>query len=192
MNPYIHFRKMKSYIKILCLTVLVSGCISKNEIDLLPTYELRITTIYNEDGVDSLKKDQYGYYHLQLNKKSHQTIRKVKGVLSINGHSPTHSEKIEWDTNLFWWVLRGDTLVQVTKLYINKLTGELQYINYPPIISQIDVMVPTVNCCSYTSPNGEISTIIAPVSSMIGDTLILKANTTSVESVHTSVKIILE
>jgi len=34
-----------------------------------------------------------------------------------------------------------------------------------------DFVVPTINCCSYSNADGEVNTMIAPVRSMIGDTM---------------------
>ena len=34
-----------------------------------------------------------------------------------------------------------------------------------------DFIVPVINCCSYSNADGEINTMIAPVRSMMGDTM---------------------
>ena len=60
-------------------------------------------------------------------------------------------------------------------MYFNPFTGAVQYVNYPPIVNAADALVPTVNCCSYCTDTGEINTMIAPVNTMIGDTLVLTA-----------------
>jgi len=67
--------------------------------------------------------------------------------------------------------LKGDTIANVTKLYINPLDGSRNYVNLPPITTWKDELVPTINTSSYAGTNGEINTVIAPIYKMKGDTM---------------------
>jgi hypothetical protein len=67
--------------------------------------------------------------------------------------------------------LAGDTVAKVTKTYINQYSGELTYVNLPPIMNWKSQLVPTINSSSYSGTAGEINTVIAPIYKMKGDTL---------------------
>ena len=111
--------------------------------------------------------DTNGYYHLRLVNNSTQTIHRVTGFVK----NSTQPIKVEWENNLFWWLFKGQTIANVTKLYINPLTGERNYVNLPPITTWRDELVPTINSSSYAGTNGEINTVIAPIYKMKGDTM---------------------
>lgn len=139
------------------LMALSSCTIDDYYVDDVPTLEL--------DG--RLPMDSNGYYHLTLNPYSNQTIHRITGRV-LNTLEPT---KVSWESNLFWWFLTGDTVVGITKTYINYFTGELTYVNLPPLTNWQDVLVPTINGSSYVSDDGEINTVIAPIFGMRNDTL---------------------
>lgn len=130
-----------------------------------PSSTTKPVLILELDG--RLPKDKNGFYHLTLVKNSTQTIHRITGVVK-NIYEPT---KIEWENNLFWWLRKGDTIANITKLYINPLDGSRNYVNLPPIINWMDELVPTINKSSYAGTNGEINTIIAPIYKMKGDTM---------------------
>lgn len=111
--------------------------------------------------------DKNGYYHLRLVSTTTQTIHRITGFVK-NSVEPI---KVQWENNLFWWLRKGDTIANVTKLYINPLTGERNYVNLPPITTWRDELVPTINSSSYAGTNGEINTVIAPIYKMKGDTM---------------------
>jgi hypothetical protein len=51
-----------------------------------------------------------------------------------------------------------------------------------------DELVPTINKASYSGRNGEINTIIAPISEMKGDTMVIKAfNYNAKKTIYTKV-----
>jgi hypothetical protein len=83
--------------------------------------------------------DSNGYYHLELNQDTNQTIHTVTGTVgnTLNIQEPM---KVEWESNLEW--VYQDMLVDVT------------------------------NCCSYVM-DGTVMNVIAPIRTMVGDTLIL-------------------
>jgi hypothetical protein len=98
---------------------------------------------------------------------------------------------VEWESNLYWWFLKGQVVANITKTYFNPFTGELQYVNLPPLINWKDVLVPTINSASYVGKDGEINTIIAPIYRMKNDTLVVKMKVTE-RDVRQSIKIVLE
>ena len=178
--------------KIWIVWFLVLSCCT---IDFNPTesrtYDLKITAVLTENGIDTLLLDSNNHYHLKLNRDNHQTVRRITGYITSNMGEPYPPEKVVWESNLFWWIKRGDLVAQITKTYFNPFTGVLQPVILPPLLSQKDELVPTINCCSYSGKNGQISTMIAPIKDMVGDTLIVQAyNYTS--NKYSSVKIVLE
>jgi hypothetical protein len=109
---------------------LFTSCTIEDDILLLeePTLEI--------DG--RLPMDDNGYYHLQLNQDTNQTIHTVSGTVGNTLNLPPL--KVEWDSNLDW--VFQDNLVDVT------------------------------NSASYVV-DGMVMNVIAPISTMVGDTLIL-------------------
>tara|TARA_R100000030_G_scaffold22676_1_gene16322 strand:- start:3356 stop:3688 length:333 start_codon:yes stop_codon:yes gene_type:complete len=96
----------------------------------------------------------------------------VTGKITNNNEYGVESFWMEWDANLYWYI--GDTLGYVVSRGLN---SELQYVNYDTnyVTWFNGFEVPTTNQVSYSSDNGELHNMIAPVRSMIGDTLILTA-----------------
>jgi hypothetical protein len=69
--------------------------------------------------------------------------------------------------------LEGQVVAEITKTYINPFTGELTYVNLPPLVNWKNVLVPTINKSSYVDSNNEINTMIAPIYGMRNDTLVV-------------------
>jgi len=164
-------------IKKLIPILFLFGC--TKDIDMpIPTktYRLEINGVVNQNGIGSLPKDANGYYHLKLDKTKNQTVHRVNGRILVNGKEPYPSEKIEWESNLYWWLWKDDIVANITKTYINEFTGQLMYINLPPLTNWRDVLIPTCNPASYSGTNGEINTMIAPVNKMRGDTMVIKVS----------------
>lgn len=177
--------------KYVTIILLISSCTLVELETPIDYYELKIKGVLTEDGLDTLFRDTNGFYHLELERYRNQTIRRVTGVILKNGIEPFPPEKIEWESNLYWWLLRSDTVAQITRTYFNPFTGVLQPVILPPLLAQKDELVPTVNCCSYNGKGGEINTMIAPINRMTGDTLIVQAyNYTS--NKNAIIKIVLE
>ena len=86
---------MEKYIRLLIVVLLLSSCSKDEEIinPLPPTLEL--------DG--RLPIDNNGYYRLQLNDSSFQTIHTISGTV---GNTLYWDEpmKVEWDSNLSWYL----------------------------------------------------------------------------------------
>ena len=154
-------------------------------------YELSIDSVLNRAGSLSLPKDSNGYYHLAINNPySQQQSHRVVGKFLVNGKPAAYPQKIEFESNLYWALQRGDTIAQISETYINYFTGQFTIVQLPPFIALKSEMVPTTNKVSYTSNKGEFSNMIAPIKEMKGDTMILKAeNTLSKKIVYTKIVI---
>ncbi len=126
---------------------LFTGCV-KLEPNYLPEY-----TIQFQIG---LPLDSNGNYHLSLDRTRWQTLHRVSGVI----------------TDLYWYL--GDTLGYIVTQY---LSSEAQYVSVDTsyMVGFNGLEVPTSNSYSYSNSYGQVSNMIAPVQSMIGDTLRLRA-----------------
>ena len=117
--------------------------------------------------------DSNGYYHLILKKdpNSWQTTHRVDGVVTDES-GPVFYQRVTWESNLYWYL--GDTLGYVVK---RALSDDVVYVSYDTVyVTGFSGMeVPTTNIRSYSNDDGEISNMIAPVKSMVGDTLLLTA-----------------
>ena len=135
----------------------------------------------NDDPNYQLSKDSNGFYNLTLDRSKNQTIQRITGKLLRNGLpledllSGPQPKKINWESNLYWWLLKGQIVAQITKTYLNLFTGELVYTNLPPLVNWKDVIVPTINDSSYSdTETGIVNTVIAPIKEMVGDTMKIK------------------
>jgi hypothetical protein len=171
---------MGKYFGIFTLILLLGSCTIN---DTEPVIEENINV--ELDG--RLPMDVNGYYHLKLNPFSNQTIHRITGRV----YNTTEPTKVEWESNLYWWFLKGQVVAEITKTYFNPFTGELQYVNLPPLINWRDVLVPTINSASYVGKDGEINTVIAPIYRMKNDTLVVKMKV-SERDIRQSIKIVLE
>jgi len=135
----------------------------------------------NDNPTYQLTQDSNGFYILTLDRSKNQTIQRIAGALLRNGKpiedlwSGPQPKKVNWESNLYWWLLEGDTVANITKTYLNLFSGELIYVNLPPLLNWRDVIVPTINESSYSDDEtGIVNTIIAPIQEMIGDTMKIK------------------
>ena len=81
---------------------------------------------------------------------------------------------MKWSNNLYWGVLEGDTVANITKTYFNPFKGGIQYLNLPPLVNWKDELVPTINLPSVNFEFiGRESTIIGPIGKMRRDTMIV-------------------
>ena len=115
--------------------------------------------------------DGNGYYHINMDRNNWQTIHRVSGSIT-DDFGAVMNERVQWRSNLYWYL--GDTLGYVVK---RGLTDDLEYVSYDTVyVTGFNGMeVPTSNMASYSNSDGEINNMIAPVKSMIGDTLTLTA-----------------
>ena len=122
--------------------------------------------IYEDTGIT---KDENDYYHLTIDRDNLQTLYRVRGTV-YKDNQLAEFMKFYWQSNLYWQL--GDTL----GYYIHRgLTDDLEYVSYDTtyITGFSGMEVSTSNSASVSNADGEISNMIAPVKSMIGDTLIL-------------------
>jgi len=175
---------------IVCL--LFIACEKQEHYEPVHTYQIQIDSVLNRTGTQSLPIDSNGFYHLKLNNPySKQQTHRVVGKFLIDGKEPNYPHKIDWESNLYWVLQRGDTIATIRETYINYFTGQFTSVQLPPFVALKSEMVPTTNMASYTGKNGEFSNMIAPIKEMIGDTMVLKSeNTLSKKIVIT--KIVLE
>lgn len=174
---------------IVCL--LFVAC-QKTEIpEPIKEYTFSIDSVLTKDGTRSLPKDSNGVYHLRLIRNANQQPHRITGRILVNGKEPYPVEKIDWENNMFWWIRKGDTTANITKAYVNYFTGQFTIVNMPALIASKDELVSTINKTSYSGTNGEINTIIAPISEMIGDTMVVKSKH-SISNKVLYVKIVLE
>jgi len=177
--------------KLIPLLILFTFC-SKKEI-VIPTknYTFSIDSVLMQSGNKSLPIDANGFYHLKLIPNSNQQPYRITGRILVNGKEPYPNENVNFESNLYWWLRRGDEIVTITKTYINYFTGQFTIVNLPALISNKDELVPTTNSSSYSGKGGEINTIISPIREMIGDTLVLKTSH-SISNKNIYTKIVLD
>ena len=158
----INVEKLTKIVITTLVSLILISCEDKNTDDIIYR-ELSFNTRLTEDG--------RGYYHLTLNKDSWQTLHRVSGLIQEEGIG-VENFWVEWESNLYWYI--GDTLGYVVSRGLNM---NLQYVNYDTTyLTQFSGMeVATSNMISYSNSNGEINNMIAPVRSMVGDTMKLTA-----------------
>jgi hypothetical protein len=144
-----------------------------------------------EMSIDTrLPKDSNGYSIFKLYSTQTQNIHTISGNIRVNGRIPNEPrEKIEWESNLYWNLNKGDTLARITKTYLNYFTGQFMVVTLPPLINNINALVPTINKVCYNSADGSINTVIAPMWNMKGDTMTIVARIGSITKIE---KIILK
>ena len=176
---------MKRLIPVL---ILFSACTKEDVIVPQKNYTFTIDSVLTQSGTKSLPIDANGFYHLKLIPNSNQQPHRITGRILVNGKEPYPIENIEWESNLYWWLRKGDTSAYISKSYINYFTGQFTIISLPPMIVSKDELVPTINKSSYSGKVGEINTIIAPISEMKGDTMVIKAfNYNAKKTIYTKV-----
>ena len=117
-----------------------------------------------------LPVDNNGNYHLTLERNNWQTLHRVSGHVSSDGYA-VENFWVEWDSNLLWYL--GDTLGYIVNQYLNN-NGVYVSVDTSYIIGFNGMEVATSNSISYSNSSGEINNMIAPVRSMVGDTMRLR------------------
>ena len=176
--------------KLIPLLILFSSC-TKDEV-ILPQkeYTFTIDSVLTQTGLRSLPKDQNGLYHLKITTVGSSQSHRVVGKILVNGKEPFPPERVNFESNLYWWLRQGDTTATITQAYVNYFTGQYTIVNLPPMIANKDELVPTTNGSSYSGTKGEVNTVIAPIREMIGDTMVLKAiHTPSNKTIFTKIVI---
>ena len=120
----------------------------------------------------NLSKDSNGYYHLKLDRSNWQTLHRVSGSITQDGYG-VENFRVDWESNLYWYM--GDTLGYVVKRGLN---WNLEYVSYDTvyITGFTGHEVPTSNQVSLSNSSGELNNMIAPIRTMVGDTMKLTAD----------------
>ena len=154
---------------LIIISILLTSCVQlieeENESDK-DTYTFTIEP--------NLEIDGNGFYHLDINRSSWQTLHRVSGHVYTDNGSPVENYWVEWESNLSWYL--GDTLGYIVNRYLNN-SGVYVSVDTSYIVGFNGQEVPTSNQISYSNSNGEVNNMIAPVRSMIGDTMKLFYNT---------------
>ena len=125
--------------------------------------------VYYFDEQPNLSLDDNGYYHLDIDTTNWQTLHRLTGFISDSATSgPVVNCRVEWESSHYWTL--GDTL----GFWVRQgLTDDLEWVSYDTsyVVGFDGQEVPTINPASYSNSDGEVNTMIAPVQSMIGDTM---------------------
>jgi hypothetical protein len=130
--------------------------------------EVRID-VYYFDEQPNLNLDDNGYYHLDIDMTNWQTLHRLTGFISDSATTSTVVNcRVEWESSHYWTL--GDTLGYFIR---RGLTDDLVYVNVDTsyVIGFSGMEVPTINPASYSNSDGEVNTMIAPVQTMVGDTM---------------------
>ena len=119
-----------------------------------------------------LPVDGNGYYHLTINRNTWQTLHRVSGNVVTEDGNPIEFFWVEWESDLYWYL--GDTLGYIINRHLSD-SGVYVSVDTSYMIGFNGMEVPTSNMISYSNSHGEVNNMIAPVRSMIGDTLTLTA-----------------
>ena len=116
-----------------------------------------------------LDVDENGYYHLELG-HDWQTLHRISGSVS-----PVKQDwaltKVYWESSHYWLI--GDTLGYIVhQNWTLNDNGYLYMNNDTSYVTWFDGFeVPTINETCYSTNDGEINIMFAPVQSMEGDTI---------------------
>jgi len=126
-----------------------------------------IEIVFNNEP--RLDQDENGYYHLELNPLTFQTIHRLSGHIYGDGQ-PLETVDFNWESSHYWTL--GDTVGYIVH---QGLTDDLVYVSYDTtyITGFSDFIVPTINCCSYSNSEGEVNTMFGPVWTMRLDTVLI-------------------
>ena len=138
-----------------------------------------------------LNADPAGFYHLQLS-ESWQTLHRISGQVSPVNNSYDLT-KVYWESSHYWYI--GDTLGYI--VHLNNMLNDIYMYstNDTSYITWFDGFeVPTINETCYSTEDGEINIMFAPVNNMKGDTVHIKATAVFADGYRTSkeLSIILE
>lgn len=119
-----------------------------------------------------LDKNSDGYYLLPINQGTFQTLHRLSGQLTENGETPSHREKVGWESSHIW--VLSDTLGYIVRRTIND-EGKWAVLDTSYVIGFGEYEVPTINSVSITKDSGEFNTMIAPIRPMQGDTMTIRS-----------------
>ena len=136
--------------------------------------------------------DDNGYYHLQLG-QDWQTLHRISGQVS-EVENEYELTKVYWESSHYWLI--GDTLGFIVSF--NDISNDQSYLYMTADTTYVTWFegfeVPTINDMCYSTNEGEINIMFAPVRNMSGDTIDIKATAVFADGYRKSkqLKIILE
>ena len=161
---------------LICLTFF-SSC---NKDDFGGVIELNIDT--------RLPKDSNGYSVFNLYSTQTQNIHTISGTIRRNGRIPDNPrQRVEWESSHYWTLKVGDTIGTIYRRTWRGLGWQI--VDSIKVVNLKTAQVPTINSVSFNSADGTISTVIAPMWGMKGDTMTIVARSNGVVKVE---KIILK
>ena len=128
-----------------------------------------IVTLGHDFEIDArLEVDNNNYYHLELG-SDWQTVHRISGWVS-----PVDDDwnltKVRWTSSHYWTI--GDTLGYIVHQNNTLNDVYLYTTNDTTYITWFEGFeVPTINDMCYSTNDGEINIMFAPVQSMKGDTI---------------------
>ena len=161
---------MKGILSSLLLILLIGCSDSTSVFEPKESDVIRIDLDYGLNSEYPLSKDGNGYYHMTLG-NTWQTTQRISGTAYIND-VPLEVLRVQWESDLMWYL--GDTLGYIVTQYLNDNATYVS-VDTSYMVGFNGMEVPTSNQISYSNFYGKINNMIAPVQSMIGDTLTLTA-----------------
>jgi hypothetical protein len=173
---------MKRLLLFYTLLFFIVGCTKDDIVVPKDVVEMNIDTRLPIDG--------NGYSHFKLYSQTSQNIHRISGTIRVNNEIPLEPrEKVDWESSHYWVLREGDTIATITKTYLNYYTGQWTVVTLPPLVSNVNALVPTINKVCYNSADGTINTVIAPLYNMKGDTLTITAKSNDITKI---IKIVLD
>jgi len=130
--------------------------------------------------------DVNGYYHLQLG-QDWQTLHRISGQVSPVEYDWALT-KVYYTSSHYWLI--GDTLGFIVSY--NDISNDLGYLYMLPDTSYVTWFegfeVPTINETCYSTNDGEINIMFAPVESMKGDTILISAQAEFADGIVSEIK----
>lgn len=165
------------YLSVIFGMILFSSC-NKDEFDGV-----------NELNIDTrLPKDGNGYSVFNLYSQQTQNIHTISGSVRRKGRIPDNPrQRIEWESSHYWQLNVGDTIGRIYRRTWRGLGWQI--VDSIEVVNLKQAQVPTINSVSYNSADGTISTVIAPMWNMRGDTMTIVARSNGVVKIE---KIILK
>ena len=164
--------------KLLLVSCIILASCSKEQIEAPIGHEFELDA--------RMISDENGYYHLPLG-YDWQTLHRISGEVSAV-ENEYELAKIEWSSSHYWLI--GDTLGYIVhQNWTLNDNGYLYMNNDTSYVTWFDgAEVPTVNGASYSTMDGEVNTMFAPVQSMRGDTVTVSAQASFADGHKSNVK----
>ena len=81
--------------------------------------------------------DSNGYPYFVLYDKYNQNFHRISGKITVDGKVPNPEQSmVNWDSNLFWTLKKGDVVGSINMSYLNEYTGQWTSSQLPPMIAK--------------------------------------------------------